>query len=156
MLHLFRKLTKFIKVQKMYSKYEHPFFQKVFNSITHVHLWLQLKVCCKVETKSLLQGIREDLVAVSQSLSHKIPAWNGFLTRCFKTKCIVLSHEPPSILYLLCSSPLVNCFTTRYKFVPGKSLKEEKPFFRPKKTVTELQSKDKVFKDHRYYTKGRN
>ena len=75
---------------------------------------------------------------------HYVLARNGFLTRCSKTKCIVLSHEPPSILYLLCSSPLVNCFTTRYKFVPGKSLKEEKPFFRPKKTVTELQSKNKV------------
>ena len=87
--------------------------------------------------------------------SHFVLARNGFLTRCSKTKCIVLSHEHPSILYLLCSSPLVNCFTTRYKFVPGKSLKEEKPFFRPKKTVTELQSKDKAIKEQRSSTKGK-
>ena len=87
---------------------------------------------------------------------HYVLARNGFLTRCSKTKCIVLSHEPPSILYLLCSSPLVNCFTTRYKFVPGKSLKEEKPFFRPKKTVTELQSKDKAIKEQRSSTRGKN
>ena len=90
-----------------------------------------------------------------KSSFHCVLARNGFLTRCSKTKCIVLSHEHPSILYLLCSSPLVNCFTTRYKFVPGKSLKEEKPFFRPKKTVTELQSKDKAIKEQRSSTRGK-
>ena len=100
--------------------------------------------------------LNEKTIDHSENISpHYVLARNGFLTRCSKTKCIVLSHEPPSILYLLCSSPLVNCFTTRYKFVPGKSLKEEKPFFRPKKTVTELQSKDKVIKEHRSSTTGK-
>ena len=34
-----------------------------------------------------------------------------------------------------------------------KSFKEEKPFFRLKKTVTELQSKDKAIKEQRSSTK---
>ena len=108
------------------------------------------KVIIELQQEENEQSSREGL-----AISHKIPDRNGFSTRCSKTKCIVLSHEPPSILYLLCSSPLVNCFTTRYKFVPGKSLKEEKPFFRPKKTVTELQSKDKVIKEQRSSTTGK-